>query len=160
MLDGFIVLQSLSLSLLKFIVLHALELNERVNVTATKIITVIISGTTSLLRIANRLVMDSYCRGGILRTRRGCTHARHEECSFPKALWQPRVRISSNPSGHIWPHACTHPCNIFYIYVPQGIRVYGDDHLKLPMWQYYCPMALSLLGVSISGTRDDHFRQH
>ena len=70
---------SLSLSLLKFIVLHALELNERVKVTATKIITVIISGTTSLLRIANRLVMDSYCRGGILRTRGGRTYARHEE---------------------------------------------------------------------------------
>ena len=54
-------------------------------------------------RIANSVVEDSYCRGGIVNTRGGCSHARSVRPKSPTALWRFRVSTSNSPSGRAWP---------------------------------------------------------
>jgi len=61
------------------------------------------------LRIANHMVMDSYCRGGIVNTRFGCSSALVVRPQSSKALWRFRVSTSNSPSGRSWPPTDTKP---------------------------------------------------
>ena len=102
------------------------------------------------VRIANRVVIGSCCRGGIVHTRVGCSCALLVRPDSPKALWRFRVSTSNSPSGRSWLHARHALCRIFInTYAQQDIRVCGDDHLQPPKRQYPKPKALSLLRVSI-----------
>ena len=47
------------------------------------------------IRIANHLVMDSCCRGGIVRIRGGCSRALLVRPNSPKALWRFRASTSN-----------------------------------------------------------------
>ena len=60
------------------------------------------------VRIANRLVEDSYCRGGIVNTRGVCSRARSVRPNSPKALWRFRASTSNSPIGRSRPHTHTH----------------------------------------------------
>ena len=51
------------------------------------------SRITFLLRIANRMVGDSRCRGGTVHSRVGCSCARSVPPESSKALWRFRVSI-------------------------------------------------------------------
>ena len=53
------------------------------------------------LRMANRLVMGSCCRGGIVRIRGGFSRALFVRPNSPKALWRFRASTSNSPSGRI-----------------------------------------------------------
>ena len=64
---------------------------------------------TFLLRTANRVGEDSYCRGGIVHTRFGCSRALFVPPESPTALWQFRVSTSNSPSGRLWPQTNTLP---------------------------------------------------
>ena len=88
------------------------------------------------LRIANRLVMGSCCRGGIVRIRGGCSRARSVRPKSSKALWRFRVSTSNSPSGRSWPHTHTHTRYIDHAYAQQDIRVCGDDHFQPHKWQF------------------------
>ena len=101
------------------------------------------------LRIANCVEEDSYCRGGIVHIRGGCSRALFERRRRPKALWRFRVSTSNSPSGLLWLHTHTHLRYIYHTYAQKDIQVCGDDHLKPPNWQSNDPKALSLLRVSI-----------
>jgi hypothetical protein len=48
------------------------------------------------VRIANRVVKGSRCRGGIVHIRDGCSFALSVRLSCAKALWQPRVSTSDS----------------------------------------------------------------
>jgi hypothetical protein len=65
---------------------------------------------TCRVRIANQMVMDSCCRGGIVHIRFGCSCERcvRPQSSLAKALWRFRVSISNSLSGRSWPHTNTH----------------------------------------------------
>ena len=67
------------------------------------------SRITFLLRTANRVGEDSYCRGGIVHTRFGCSRALFVPPESPTALWQFRVSTSNSPSGRLWPQTNTLP---------------------------------------------------
>ena len=101
------------------------------------------------VRIANQMVMDSCCRGGIVNTRCGCSCALFVRPQSPKALWRFRVSTANSLSGRSRPHSHTHIRYIYQIYAQQDIRVCGDDHFEPPKRQYSNPKALSLLRVSI-----------
>ena len=58
---------------------------------------------TRRFRIANHMVMDSCCRGGIVDTRGGCSRALFVPPKSPKALWRFRASTSSSLSGRAWP---------------------------------------------------------
>ena len=91
------------------------------------------------IRIANRLVMGSCCRGGIVRIRGGCSRARSVWRPRPKALWRFRASTSNSPSGRTWLHTNTRIRYIDQIYAQQGIGVCGDDHFQPPTWQLKNP---------------------
>ena len=112
------------------------------------------------VRIANRVVTGSCCRGGIANIRGGCSRALLEQRPRPKALWRFRVSTSNNPSGRSWLHNNTPVRHIYDTYVQQDIQVYADDHFEPPKRQYSNPKALLLLRVSIRVPRDDRFWQH
>ena len=57
------------------------------------------------VRIANRVVIGSCCRGGIVNTRVGRSCALLVPPDSPKALWRFRVSTSNSPSGRSWLHA-------------------------------------------------------
>ena len=59
------------------------------------------------LRIANHLVMDSCCRGGIVDTRGGCSCALRKPPKSPTALWRFRASTSNSLSGRSRLHART-----------------------------------------------------
>ena len=101
------------------------------------------------LRIANRVVIDSCCRGGIVHIRGGCSRALLVRRDSPTALWRFRASTSNSLSGRDMPHTHTHMRQIYHTYAQQDIRVCGDDHFQPPMRQYPNPKALSLLRVSI-----------
>ena len=84
------------------------------------------------VRIANRLVTDSSCQGGIVRIRGVCSRALLEQPYSSKALWRFRVSTSNSPSGRTWPLPNTPMCHIDHTYAQQGIRVCGDDHFQPP----------------------------
>ena len=80
------------------------------------------------LRIANRVGEGSYCRGGIVNTRGGCSSALVVRPKSSKALWRFRASTSNSPSGRSWPHNHTPVRHIYQTHAQQGIRVYEDDH--------------------------------
>ena len=96
------------------------------------------------VRIANRVVKGSRCRGGIVNTRGGCSCARGIRRDSPKALWRFRASTSNSLTGRSRLHARTHMRYIHNTYAQQDIRVCGDDHLQPPKRQYPQPKALSL----------------
>ena len=81
------------------------------------------------VRIANQTVTDSYCRGGIVHIRGGCSCALFVRPQSPKALWRFRVSTSNSPSGRPWLHTNTHIRQIDHTYAQQDIRVCEDDHI-------------------------------
>ena len=101
------------------------------------------------LRIANQMVMDSCCRGGIVHSRFGCSRVLLVWPQSSTALWRFRVSTSNSPSCRTWPPTDTHLRYIYHTYAQQDIRVYEVDHLQPPKRQYPNPKALSLLRVSI-----------
>ena len=101
------------------------------------------------VRIANRVVMDSCCRGGIVHIRFGCSRALLVRRPRPKALWRFRASTSNSLSGRSWLHTHTHIRYIYQIYARQDIRVYEDDHFQPPKRHFSNPKALWLLRVSI-----------
>ena len=80
------------------------------------------------LRIANRLVEGSYCRGGIVNTRGVRSRTLLERRSCPKALWRFRASTSNSPSGRSWPPTDTALRHIYHTYARQDIRICGVDH--------------------------------
>ena len=94
------------------------------------------------VRIANRVVNGSCCRGGTVHIRGGCSRAQIERPDSPKALWRFRVSTSNSPSGRSWPHSYTQIRYIDQTYAQQDIRVYEDDHFEPQKWQFSNPTAL------------------
>ena len=80
-------------------------------------------------RIANHLVMDSYCRGGIVNTRCVYSGVLVVPLLRPKALWRFRASTSNSLIGRTWPPADTLIRHIHHTYAQQDIRVCGDDHI-------------------------------
>ena len=101
------------------------------------------------LRIANRMVKGSCCRGGIVNTRFGCCRALLQRRHRPKALWRFRASTSNSLSDLSRPHIHMKVRGIHQNYAQQDIRVCGDDHFESLSWQSKNPKALSLLHVSI-----------
>ena len=101
------------------------------------------------LRIANRLVMGSCCRGGIVHIRGVFSRARSVRPKSSTALWRFRVSTSNSPSDRTWLHAYTHMRYYIYNYAQKDIRVCGDDYFQPPKRQYYNSKALWLLRVNI-----------
>ena len=99
------------------------------------ILILILMNITLRARIANRLVEDSRCRGGIVNIRVRCSSVHLVRLQHPKVLWRFRVSTSDSPSDHTWLHPYTHLLQIDHIYAQQGIRVYGDDRCQLLMRQ-------------------------
>ena len=62
------------------------------------------------LRIANCVEEDSYCRGGIVHIRGGCSRALFVPPKCPTALWRFRASTSNSPSGQNMLHFYTHMC--------------------------------------------------
>ena len=87
------------------------------------------------IRIANRVVKDSCCRGGIVHIRGVFSCALFVRPESSKALWRFRVSTSNSPSGRSRPHAHTPNRYIYQNYAQQGIRVCGDDHFQPQKWQ-------------------------
>jgi hypothetical protein len=94
------------------------------------------SRITLHLRIANRVVEDSYCRGGIVHIRCGYSCERSVRRHCPKALWRFRASASNSLNGRNWPHTHTHIHNIYQIFARVDIRVYEDDHCEPRELQY------------------------
>ena len=90
------------------------------------------------LRIANQMVMDSCCRGGIVRSPR----ARSVRPKSPKALWRFCASTSNSLSGRSRPPTYTPMRHIYQTYAQQDIRECGDDHFQPPKRQYQNPKAL------------------
>ena len=80
------------------------------------------------VRIANQVGEDSYCRGGIVRIRGGCSRALFVPPYSPKALWRFRASTSNSLSGRSRPQTNTQLRYIYHTYARQDIRVCGDDH--------------------------------
>ena len=87
------------------------------------------------VRIANHLVEDSCCRGGIVNTRFGRSCALLVRPESPTALWRFRVSTANSLSGRSRLHFDTHIRYIDQIYARQDIRVCGDDHFEPPKRQ-------------------------
>ena len=100
-------------------------------------------------RIANLLVMGSYCRGGIVHIRFGFPRALLVPPYSPTALWRFRVSTSNSLSGLSGLHTHTLLRQIYHTYAQQDIRVRGDDHFEPPIRRFRNSKALSLLRVSI-----------
>ena len=94
------------------------------------------------VRIANRVVIGSCCRGGIVHIRGGCSGALLLRPQSPKALWRFRASTSNSRSGRAWPQYNTPIRYIYHTYTQQGIRVCEDDHFQPQKWQYSKPKAL------------------
>ena len=97
---------------------------------------------TCRVRIANQVVMDSCCRGGIVHIRGGCSGVLLVRPQSSKALWRFRVSTSNSLSGRTWQHLHTQIRNIDHTYAQQDIRVCEDDHFQPPNWQFAVPKAL------------------
>ena len=94
------------------------------------------------LRIANHLVMDSCCRGGIVNIRSGCSRALFVPPKSPKAIWRFRASTSNSLSDLFRPHDNTPLRYIYQTYAQQDIRVCGDDHFQPQNRQLPNPKAL------------------
>ena len=106
------------------------------------ILILILTRVTLRARIAKRVGECSYCRGGIVNTRGGCSSALVVRPKSSKALWRFRASTSNSPSGRSRPPKNTSIRHIDQTYAQQDIRVYEDDHLKPPLRQYSNPTAL------------------
>ena len=73
------------------------------------------------LRIANRLVMGSFCRGGIVHIRFGFSRARSVRPKGSKALWRFRVSTANSLSGRTWPQTDTPIRYIDHTYAQKDI---------------------------------------
>ena len=102
-----------------------------------------------LRQFANHMVMDSYCREGIVNTRFGRSCARPIRRQSPKALWRFRASTSNSLSGRSRPQTHTLLPQTHHTYARQDIRVCEDDHFQSPKRQFSNPKALWLLRVSI-----------
>ena len=107
------------------------------------------SRITFRLRIANKMAMDSCCRGGIVNIRFGFPRARSIRPESSTALWRFRASTSNSPSGLLWLPIHTHLRYVDQIYAQQDIRVCEDDHFQSPNRQLSNPKALCLIRVSI-----------
>ena len=56
------------------------------------------SCVTLHVRIANRMVMGSCCRGGVVHSRGGCSCVRGIRSNRPTAIWRFRASTSNSPS--------------------------------------------------------------
>ena len=66
------------------------------------------------VRIANRVVTGTLCRGGIVNILGGCSRALFVQRNYSTALWRFRARTSNSASGHWRPHSHTHLlCNVY-----------------------------------------------
>ena len=108
----------------------------------TILILILSRRVTRRFRIANHMVMDSCCRGGIVHIRFGCSRALFVPPKSPTALWRFRASTSNSLSGRTWLHARTQTRYIYQTYAQQDIRVCGDDHLQPPKRQFLNPKAL------------------
>ena len=97
---------------------------------------------TRRFRIANHMVMDSCCRGGIVDTRGGCSRALFVRRQSSKALWRFRASTSNSLSGRTRLHSNTPIRYIDQTYAQKGIRVCEDDPFEPPMRQSKNPKAL------------------
>ena len=79
------------------------------------------------LRKTNGMGEDSYCRGGIVNTRRVCSRERLVRPESSKALWRFRVSTSNSLSGRSWQHTNTPIRQIDHTFAQQDIRVCEDD---------------------------------
>ena len=79
------------------------------------ILILILTRVTLRFRIANRLVMDSRCRGGIVHSRCGFSRALLERRNSPTALWRFRASTSNSLIGRSRPHADTSIRHIYHI---------------------------------------------
>ena len=94
------------------------------------------------LRIANCVEEGSYCRGGIVNTRGGCSSERLARPQSSKALWRFRASTSNSLSGRTRLHSNTPIRYIDQTYAQKGIRVCEDDPFEPPMRQSKNPKAL------------------
>ena len=106
------------------------------------ILILILTRVTLRVRITKRVGECSYCRGGIVNTRGGCSRALFVRRPRPKALWRFRASTSNSPSGRTRLHFHTQIRYIYHTYAQQDIRVCEDDLLKPPLRQLPNPMAL------------------
>ena len=84
-------------------------------------------------RIANRMVMDSCCRGGIVNILGGCSCALVVRPYSSKALWRFRASTSNKSlNGRSMAATYTPIRQIDQTYAQQDIRVCGDDHFQPP----------------------------
>jgi len=93
------------------------------------------SCVTLHVRIANLLVMGSYCQGGIVHIRGGFSRALFVRPQSSTALWRFSASTSNSPSGRTRLHFHTHMRYVDHTYAQQDIRVCGDDPLKPRNWQ-------------------------
>ena len=103
---------------------------------------IILERVTLRVRIANWTGEDSFCRGGIVHIRGGCSCVRRIRSNRPTALWRFRASTSNSLTGLFWLHARTHMRYIHNTYAQQDIRVCGDDHFQPPNRQLPNPKAL------------------
>ena len=101
------------------------------------------------IRIANRLVMGSCCRGGIVRIRGGCSRARSVRPKSSKALWRFRASTSNSPSGRSWPHTHTHIAILIMLTLNKIFEYVEMTISSRPSGSSPNPKALWLLRVSI-----------
>ena len=94
------------------------------------------------VRIANLLVEDSCCRGGIVHIRGGCSCVPRIRPKSPTALWRFRASTPNSRSSRTWPPTYTPLRYIYQTYAQQDIRVCGDGHLQPPNRQFLNPKAL------------------
>ena len=85
---------------------------------------------TRRVRIANRVVEDSYCRGGIVNIRGVCCSALYVRPNSSTVLWRFRASTSNSLIDLYMPPTHTHFRHINQTYAQQGIRVYEDDHFQ------------------------------
>ena len=76
----------------------------------------------------NQMVMDSCCRGGIVRSRFGFSRALLVRPQSPTALWRFRANTSNSRSGLSRLHFDTHIRYIDHTYAQQDTQVWEDDH--------------------------------
>ena len=114
-----------SLSLFLSVLLKALRM----------FVCVFMNWVTRRVRIANQMVMDSYCRGGIVnivntRFGRSCAHLARPDS--PKALWRFRASTSNSLIGRSRLPMYTQIRHIYQTYAQQDTRVCEGDHFEPP----------------------------
>jgi len=94
------------------------------------------------VRIANHVVEDSCCRGGIVHIRGVYSCERLVRPQSSTAIWRFRASTSNSLNGRSRPPKNTQFRHIYHTYAQQDIRVCGDDHCEPPKRQFSNPKAL------------------